>query len=251
MSVLIKVVHTLYYMCLLLFYVLLYCISVLHMTKPAVSRMHYNCYTYQQINAASCLWSLTWYEHTWQSVSYKRLKLGPLLKPFHWPTEGVQSRCLLILEPTCALYPEGDNQNCHWEQETFKLVQCNVQNFDCRGRKKKLLMRRFLYHSGHEWFIIVIHCMAGFWATCLCWKDWNPEYIFAYLFTCSVTLLSFFCLSAFTSCLVCESTGLHLILVLTVMFGAAPGGLNNTCYVLFRKIMKDNVSNISPWFLTH
>lgn len=34
--------------CLLLYHALLYCISVLHMTKPAVSRMHYQSYMYQR-----------------------------------------------------------------------------------------------------------------------------------------------------------------------------------------------------------
>lgn len=66
MSILNRVVHTLYYelLCLLLYNVLLYCISVLHMTKPAVSGMHYDCYTYQQSNVATCLRSLKRYEHT-------------------------------------------------------------------------------------------------------------------------------------------------------------------------------------------
>lgn len=72
---------------------------------------------------------------------------------------------------------------------------------------------------------------------------------------------SFFCSSAFTSCLVCESTGLHLLLVLMEMCGVAPGGHNVDIFnILFQKLilekkhisiyMKDNVFNISLEFLT-
>lgn len=146
-----------------MYYVLLYCISVLHMTKPAVSRMHYNCYTYQHNNVASRLWSLERYEHTRQSVSYKDWKPDCLIS---MTNRGVKNTAALFGTNMCFIPQKSDNQNCHWEQKTFKLVQHNVQDFDCplcAGKKKsKLLVRWFLYHSRYEWFIVVTQYMAGF-----------------------------------------------------------------------------------------
>lgn len=60
---------------------------------------------------------------------------------------------------------------------------------------------------------------------------------------------SFFCSSAFTSCLVCQPTGLHLILVLMEMCGAGPGGSNmmNVFHFysqMFMEQMKDNISRL-------
>lgn len=57
LSILNRDVHTLYNESISVFYCIMYCYIVfqLHMTKPAVSRMHYNCYTYQKDIVTLCL----------------------------------------------------------------------------------------------------------------------------------------------------------------------------------------------------
>lgn len=200
------------------------------MTKPAVSRMHYNCYTYQQNKVASCLWSLKRYEHARHVSLIQRLK-----KFFSLTNRGVKKKYICSLRNQHVLYtPKSDNQNCHWEQKTFNWFGINVQVFDCqlsaRKKKSKLLVRWFLYHSRYEWFIIVTQYMAGLLSYVFMSTDsWVCFCIFIHLL-CYVLL--FFCSSAFTSCLVCESTGLHLILVLMEMCGAAPGGHNNMLHLV-------------------
>lgn len=61
-----------------------------------------------------------------------------------------------------------------------------------------------------------------------------------------------FCSSAFTSCLVCESTGLHLILAMEMCVVQHPEDVKITYFtfrfmrVFFVKELKVNVFNISP-----
>lgn len=221
------------------------------MTKPAVFRMHYNCYTYQQNNVTSCLWSLKRYEHVQQSVSYKG---------WSWTVVKI----LFIDQQRCWTSAHFGTNMCFIPQKvTIKIaienkrLMHNVQDFDCQRREKKkskLLVRWFLYQS-----IWVIYNCNSIYGRLLSYMVMLNRLLSIFLHIHSPALLHccylFFCSFAFTSCLVCESTGLHLILVLMEMCGAGPGRCynNNICYIfvsvqfLWKKKWRIMFSIFSSW----
>lgn len=141
---------------------------------------------------------------------------GLLLKLFSLANRGVKLRACFGTN-MCFIPQKTDNQNCRWEQKTWLgLAWCAT--FWLSAQKEKiieLLVRWFLYHSQYKWLI-----------TCRSVYGRLLSYMFMLnrlfsMFLCmhSLALLhcASFCVSAFTSCLVCKSKGLDWILALMEM----------------------------------
>lgn len=112
---------------------------------------------------------------------------------------------------------------------------------------EKSLVRCFQYRSRHAWSINRTQYAAGFWSTC------STRCVLHIYSPASVEL--FFCSSAFTSCLVCESAGLHLILVCMGMFAEASGGRlfenMSVCRKLFLEFFVFHCVVFVTFFLSH
>ena len=108
--------------------------------------------------------------------------------------------------------PKSDNQKCYGEYWIWIGSASRVRfwlSTQCRKNSQCCLWDGF-YICQYQWFVILTQFASGLQATCLCQTDSRVCFCILIHLVCYI----FVVLSAFTSCLVCGSAGLHFILVL-------------------------------------